>query len=163
MNIAFIGLGSNLGNSRSIFDSVLQDLKNDEHTHVCAVSSSYITKPLDNAQQPDYLNAVVELQTKYSPYALLKNLQRLESNYGRVRSGEHWASRTLDLDILLYNDLILQEPELTIPHSGMLERDFVLYPLFEISPDLEIPGFGPISKALELCENRGMTILGQPL
>lgn len=153
---AYIGMGGNLGDSQSIFRSVLFDLTQHPATELVAVSSFYITKPLDNMQQPDYLNAVACLKTLLSPYQLLNLLQSFENSYGRVRSGKNWESRTLDLDILLYNDCIIQDPGLVVPHPGMLERDFVLLPLYEISPQLEIPGFGPIYKAVQGCENRGM-------
>ena len=161
MSIAYVGLGGNLGDSQSIFDEVLSDFDKCEMTTLLAVSSYYITKPLDNMQQPDFLNAVARIDTTYSPHELLNFLQSLESRYGRVRTGENWASRTLDLDILLYDQLTIQDPELVVPHAGMLERDFVIYPLCEISPEVDIAGFGPISKALRTCENRGMKKLNE--
>ena len=156
MSQAYIGLGGNLGDSQSIFHSVLTDLSQRSDIELIAVSSFYVTKPLDNKQQPDYLNAVAGLQTALSPHQLLSLLQSFEKQYGRIRSGKHWESRTLDLDILLYDDCVINDSELVVPHPGMLERDFVLYPLYEISPQLEIPGFGPIYKAVQGCENRGM-------
>ena len=156
MPLAYIGLGGNIGDSQSIFHSVLTDFTQHQTIELVTVSAFYVTKPLDNMHQPDYLNAVACLKTTLSPYQLLDLLQSFEKQYGRVRSGKNWESRTLDLDILLYGDRIIQDPELVVPHQGMLERDFVLFPLYDISPQLEIPGFGPIYKAIQGCENRGM-------
>ncbi len=156
MPSVYVGLGGNIGDSQTIFGNVLADFSQDERIDVISVSSFYVSKPLDNKQQPDYLNAVVHLHSQYSPHSLLKQLQYLEKRYGRVRSGQNWASRTLDLDILLYDDLIINDAELVVPHPGMLERDFVLYPMYEISPTIEIAGYGSISSALKICENRGL-------
>ena len=161
MSNVYVGLGGNLGDSPTIFENVLADFAQDESIDVISVSSFYVSKPLDNMQQPDYLNAVAHLLTQYSPHALLKQLQYLEKCHGRVRTGQNWASRTLDLDILLYDDLILNDAELVVPHPGMLERDFVLYPMAEISPAIEIAGYGSILSALKTCENRGLKKLNE--
>ena len=161
MPLAHVGLGSNLGDSLSIFRSVLDDFAQHQATEVVAVSSFYVTKPLGSVQQADYLNAVTSLKTQLSPHQLLSLLQSLELQYGRERSGKNWESRTLDLDVLLYDDLIINDPDLAVPHPGMLERDFVLFPLYEISPQVMIPGFGLLSKALQGCKNRGMKKLNE--
>jgi len=156
MSVVYLGLGSNLGQSKNIIDSALVFLSEDPGLKVENCASLYRSKPLDNKKQPDYLNTVACLSCKYSELDLLDKLQSVEDYYGRQRNGERWASRTLDLDILLYDNVRMHDKRLTIPHADMLERDFVLYPLFEIAPEIEIPGFGPISKALQACENRGL-------
>lgn len=152
----FIGMGSNLGASHEIFHSVLEELRQHPSLTDIVVSSFYRTKPLDNADQPDYLNAVVGFKTSLEPELLLDQLQNLERKYGRVRSGVRWESRTLDLDILLYGSQMIESERLTVPHQAMPSRDFVLIPLFEIAPQLEIPGHGNIENLVAKCQNRGM-------
>lgn len=161
MSIAYIGLGSNLGQSENIILSSLDYLSKTYMLKVMAVSSLYCSKPLDNKQQPDYVNAVACITGDFTAFDLLDNLQAVENYFGRMRDVERWASRTLDLDILLFDDLRMEDARLIIPHSGMLQRDFVLWPLFEIAPEIEIPGFGPISKAIAVCENRGLVKLNE--
>ena len=102
------------------------------------------------ADQPDYINAVISLETSLSPHQLLDALQSVEQLHGRERK-RHWGERTLDLDILLYGEQILDDERLTIPHPGMHERAFVLYPLAEIAPDIEIPGIGALQQILLSC------------
>jgi len=156
MSIVYLGLGSNLGDSLHILQSALDLLNRDKKISLLKVSAFYGSKPLDNKKQPDYVNTVAQISTDYLPYDLLNQLQAVEKQFGRVRNGQHWASRTLDIDILLYDDLQLCEEKLIIPHVGMLERDFVLYPLSEIAPNVEIPGFGLLNEALKTCDNRGL-------
>lgn len=131
----------------------------DIKVHRC--SSLYRSKPLDNLTQSDYVNAVACLTCDYTPHELLARLQQTEDHFGRRRDVARWSSRTLDLDILLYDDICLTESELTIPHVGMSVRDFVLYPLFEIAPEITIPGIGGIRHMLDACENRGLEILDE--
>ena len=156
----YLGLGSNLGQSKDIISSALTLLSESSALEITRCAAYYRSKPLDGKKQPDYLNTVACLQCEYSPLALLDCLQGVEAHFGRRRE-ERWASRTLDLDILLYGDLCMNEVRLTIPHADMLRRDFVLYPLFEIAPEIVIPGFGPISRALDACENRGLEKLNE--
>jgi 2-amino-4-hydroxy-6-hydroxymethyldihydropteridine diphosphokinase len=128
-----IGLGSNLGDSRSILDSAIDRLQIHPQIEVIAVSSWYLTAPI-GPPQPDYLNGCATLQTILEPLDLLNILHTIEAEFGRVRQ-EVWGARTLDLDLLLYDCLIIDLPTLQIPHPRMLERTFVLLPLAEIAPD----------------------------
>lgn len=128
-----IALGSNLGNSLDIVANALKALTNIPGIDLIATSSWYQTKPV-GPPQPDYINGCVVLQVQPNPEELLTILQAIELQFGRVRT-EKWGARTLDLDILLYDDLVIQTPKLTIPHSHMTERAFVLVPLAEIAPN----------------------------
>ena len=133
-----IALGSNQGNSRETLESSLQVLNSTPGVEVTKVSSWYKTKPVSDIPQPDYLNGCALLQVGQTPEELLTLLQAIELQFGRVRK-QKWDARTLDLDILLYDDLLLNTPNLTIPHPLMNERAFVLVPLTEIAPDLQDP------------------------
>ncbi len=135
-----IGLGSNLGNSLAILTGAIDRLKTHPQIELMAVSSWYITDPV-GPPQPDYLNGCVTIETSLTPLDLLKTLQAIESAFGRVRR-EVWGARTLDLDLLLYNDLIIDLPTLQIPHPHMCERAFVLVPLTEVAPNWLEPKSG---------------------
>ena len=115
-----------------------------------AVSSLYQSPPMGPPDQPDYVNAVLSLETALTPHQLLDLLQSIEQLHGRERK-RHWGERTLDLDILLYGEQTLNDARLKIPHPGMLERAFVLYPLAEIAPNIEIPGAGKLQDVLSSC------------
>jgi 2-amino-4-hydroxy-6-hydroxymethyldihydropteridine diphosphokinase len=108
------------------------------------------------SDQPDYVNAVMALDTELEPLALLDHLQAIENVEGRVRLGERWGPRTLDLDLLLYGDDVIQHERLTVPHPGLHQREFVLYPLFEIAPELTIPGRGALRDWVAVCPRRGL-------
>lgn len=136
---AFIGLGGNLGDPRAAMLAALQVLDGDPATHVARVSSLYRTPPWGRTDQPDFLNAVAELRTTRSPRALLELCLSVEASLHRVRD-ERWGPRSIDLDILLYGDLDIDEEGLRVPHPRMLERAFVLVPLVEIAPELAIRG-----------------------
>ena len=138
MAIAYIALGSNLHTPREQLKRALNALAQLPQTQLMAVSSFYRSKPLGPQDQPDYLNAVVEISTALSPLALLDELQRIENEQGRVRL-RRWGERTLDLDILLYGDEIIQTERLTVPHYDMHNREFVIVPLAEIAPNLILP------------------------
>jgi len=129
---AYIGLGANLGDARRTVRQAVQDLGTLPQTRLMRASSLYRTAPIDSSG-PDYINAVAEVATTLSPQALLTELQRLELAAGRERPYRN-APRTLDLDILLYDDIALDMPTLTIPHPRMVDRAFVLLPLAEIAP-----------------------------
>ena len=109
-----------------------------------AQSALYHSAPVGPVDQPDYVNAVACLDTELVPHALLRALQNVEVGHGRTRGAVRWGPRTLDLDILLYGDLRLADPLLTIPHPRMAERAFVLVPLREVAPGIRVPGAGPI-------------------
>ena len=134
MKRCFIGLGSNLGDSQQILkDAViaLADLGK------VKVSRLYASPPMGPQDQPDYLNAVVELHTELAPLALLDQLQRIENESGRVRL-RRWGERTLDLDLLFYADEKIHNERLTVPHIGIAERDFVVLPLLDLATDLTL-------------------------
>lgn len=134
---AAISLGSNMGNCQVILEGALTALAQTSGITIQAQSSWYQTKAI-GPTQPDYLNGCATLLVETSPQALLENLLAIEQQFGRVRQ-EHWGPRTLDLDLLLYDDLILHEPNLQIPHPHMAERAFVLVPLAEIAPNWRDP------------------------
>lgn len=152
-HIAFIGLGSNLSGPRRQILQALQALSGLPHTQVLAHSSLYSSAPVDYLEQPDFINAVAQLKTSLSPRALLDALLELEHLGGRTREFRN-APRTLDLDVLLYDDLRHHEHGLTIPHPQMHLRAFVLLPLLEIAPDCVIPGVGAATEALRLCTDQ---------
>jgi 2-amino-4-hydroxy-6-hydroxymethyldihydropteridine diphosphokinase len=106
--------------------------------------------------QPDYVNAVMCVATGLLPLDLLHCLQNIENEHGRVRIGERWGARTLDLDILIYGDQEIDLLDLTVPHKGLADRSFVLYPLFEIAPQLIVPGKGPIADLVAKCPLSGL-------
>jgi 2-amino-4-hydroxy-6-hydroxymethyldihydropteridine diphosphokinase len=135
-----IGLGSNLGDSRSILIKAIDRLKMHPQIEVSAVSRWYLTKPV-GPPQPDYINGCAVLQTSLAPLDLLSVLQAIETEFGRVRV-ELWGARTLDLDLLLYENQIIDLPTLQIPHPRMKERAFVLVPLAEVAPDWIEPKSG---------------------
>jgi 2-amino-4-hydroxy-6-hydroxymethyldihydropteridine diphosphokinase len=140
LSLCAIGLGSNLGDSRSILVSAIDRLKSHAQIEVIAVSSWYLTAPI-GPPQPDYLNGCATIETSLTALELLNILHAIESEFGRVRQ-EIWGARTLDLDLLLYDDLIIDLPQLQIPHPRMLERAFVLVPLAEIAPNWIEPKSG---------------------
>lgn len=148
--LAYIGLGSNLENPLQQIKTAINDLQSLADITIVSVSSLYQSPPMGPADQPDYINAVLSLETMLPPHQLLDALQSIEQLHGRVRK-RHWGERTLDLDILLYGDQILDDERLKIPHPGMPERAFVLYPLAEIAPEVEIPGIGALQQILPLC------------
>ena len=138
-NQCAIALGSNLGNSLATLEQSLQVLSQTPGINVVAVSSWYRTKPI-GPPQPDYLNGCAILAVEQTPAELLVLLQAIEVQFGRMKSQEpRWGARTLDLDLILYGDLIIDTPELTIPHPRMKERAFVLVPLAEIAADWPEP------------------------
>lgn len=143
---AYIALGANLGDARAALDAAFGALATLPQTTLRAASSIYRTAPIDSGG-PDYLNAVVRLDTRLAPQALLGALQRIECAHGRERPYRN-APRTLDLDLLLYGDRRIATTGLTVPHPRLHERAFVLLPLAEIAPQLRIPGLGPIDRLL---------------
>ena len=144
--VAYIGLGSNLGDSRAIIDSAVAALSGLESTLSLRASSLYRTESI-GAVGPEYLNAVAELRTRLGAVELLAALQQIENAHARTRSYPN-APRTLDLDLLLYGDRVLAMPTLTVPHPRLHTRAFVLLPLLELAPDVVIPGRGPAATLL---------------
>lgn len=156
MQRAYIGLGSNLATPLQQLRSALQALNALPHSQLIAQSSFYASDPLGPADQPRYVNAVAALDTDLSPLALLDALQRIELEQGRTRKAERWGPRTLDLDILLFGNLQLDEPRLTVPHYHMHARAFVLYPLAEIAPQLQLPDGRTLNDLLAACPYVGL-------
>ncbi len=151
--IAFVGLGSNMDDPREQVLRALRALDNLPNTRVLARSSLYRSAPVGYLEQPDFINAVAQLETELSPRALLDALLTLEQECGRTREFIN-APRTLDLDVLLYEELRNHEHGLTIPHPQMHLRAFVLRPLLEIAPDCVIPGIGAAAAALRQCADQ---------
>ena len=138
---AYVGLGANLAEARAHVEAALLALDDLPGTRLVARSSLYFSAPID-AQGPDFVNAVAALDTELGSGPLLDALQAIEIAHGRERTGRN-APRTLDLDLLLYGDAVADTPRLTLPHPRLHERAFVLIPLLEIAPAVEIPGHGP--------------------
>jgi len=153
--IAYIGLGSNLAQPVEQIKAARLAIASLESVEELAFSSLYKSPPMGPPEQPDYVNAVMAIATTLSPESLLQCLQAIENSQGRVR-GIRWGARTLDLDILLYDDLQIQLPYLTVPHVGIAERAFVLYPLFEIAPELTVPGLGSLAELRDKCPRDGL-------
>jgi 2-amino-4-hydroxy-6-hydroxymethyldihydropteridine diphosphokinase len=140
---AFIGLGSNQGDIVEALNSAIDSLRSIEQTEFSAVSPYYRSAPID-APGPDYLNAVVKVETALEPYALLLHLLDIELMLGRKRRGlKKNAPRNVDLDLLLVGDMIIQSTPLTLPHPRLHLRAFVLRPLVDLAPEIRIPGQGP--------------------
>ena len=158
MVTAYIGLGSNLADPRTQLLRAFDELARLSRARLLARSSLYRSAPMGPPDQPDYLNAVAALETDLDPLALLAELQAIEAVHRRVR-GERWGPRTLDLDLLLYGEQRIDLPTLTVPHPGLYERNFVLYPLAEIAPGLEIPGHGPLGELLARCARGSLAIV----
>jgi 2-amino-4-hydroxy-6-hydroxymethyldihydropteridine diphosphokinase len=150
--VAYIALGSNLDNPKMQIQDAFAELDEIESTRLLQTSSLYASAPWGYANQPDFVNAVAAVETQLPPRRLLDELLKIETWHGRERSFAN-APRTLDLDIALYGDEIVDEESLKIPHPRMHERAFVLAPLAEIAPALVIPGHGAIAKLLEGCED----------
>ena len=148
MPTVYLGLGANLGKRRETIDAALARLADHPAICVCAVSALIETAPVGGpAGQPNYLNGAAALETNLDPAALLAELKRIERDLGR-RDGPRWGPRPIDLDILLYGDLVLASPDLTIPHPRLRERRFVLAPLAQIAPDAIDPVTGLAVRAL---------------
>ena len=153
---AYIGLGSNLDNPVAQIKSARAAIALLEGVSELTFSSLYHSLPMGPQDQPDYINAALSVETYLTPIALLRSLQAIETIQGRVRKDERWGARTLDLDILLYGDEEIDVPDLMVPHTGISERSFVLYPLFEIAPQLIIPGKGIIADLVAKCPLNGL-------
>ncbi|EPC00108.1 hypothetical protein L861_08055 [Litchfieldella anticariensis FP35 = DSM 16096] len=134
----YIGLGSNLESPRNQINRALVELEHLPLSHLVAHSRLYASRPVGPQDQPDFINAVAALDTRLSPLALLDQLQALEQRHGRQRK-RHWGPRTLDLDLLLYDNARIELPRLRVPHPQMSTRGFVLIPLAELAPTLRLP------------------------
>jgi 2-amino-4-hydroxy-6-hydroxymethyldihydropteridine diphosphokinase len=155
---AVIALGSNLGNRLEIMQSAVDALADTPGLKVKAVSPVYETEPwgVDPASQPSYFNAVVRVRTTLPPGSLLERGHAIEEALERVRD-ERWGPRTIDVDIVSYQDVVSDDPDLTLPHPRVHERAFVLVPWHDIDPAAEVPGRGPVAALLESLDREGIT------
>ena len=166
MALAYIVLGSNLSDNvdghivapQAQLNKALNSLSSHRQINLVTVSSFYQTPPIGPGEQADYINAAAKLETKLTPLQLLDYLQSIEQQQGRVRT-IRWGARTLDLDILLYNQLVQDCQRLTLPHPRMHERSFVLAPLTEIEPLLSLPNGENIAALLANCSMQGIVKL----
>lgn len=158
--IAHVGLGANLGDAAATLRAALQALAALPGCRLQSVSSLYRSAPVD-ASGPDFLNAVAALHTRLTPTGLLDALQAIEQRFGRQRPYPN-APRTLDLDLLLLGDMVLQTPRLTLPHPRLHQRAFVLQPLLELAPGLHAPGLGPLVAHLSAVTGQRLQRLGPP-
>jgi 2-amino-4-hydroxy-6-hydroxymethyldihydropteridine diphosphokinase len=154
---AFVGVGANLGDPRAQVVSAIAALRELPDTQCIACSSLYASSPVD-AAGPDYVNAVVALQTTLTASRLLQALHVIEAQHGRTRSTPN-APRTLDLDLLLYGEQRSDDPALTLPHPRLHQRAFVLKPLLEIAPQLQVDGLGPLSSWLQKASDQAVRCL----
>ncbi len=152
---AYIGLGSNLGKPRDQLERAVAELAALPASRLIAVSSLYTSTPMGPQDQPDYINAVAAIDTRLPPEPLLDALQAIEQAHGRVRT-RHWGPRTLDLDLLLYGDEVITTPRLSVPHPGIAERGFVLYPLAEVAPTLRLPDGRAVAALRAACDAAGL-------
>ena len=144
MPLVYIGVGANLGDREATIRSALERLGAQEEIEVVRVSSLRETDPVGYTNQPKFLNGAAALETDLPPHELLERMLAVERELGRVRDGPRFGPRTIDLDLLLYGDAVLEDPGLQVPHPRMTERAFVLEPLAELDPELVIPGRGPL-------------------
>ncbi|PWI34591.1 2-amino-4-hydroxy-6-hydroxymethyldihydropteridine diphosphokinase [Vibrio albus] len=158
MTIAYIAVGSNMSDPVSQAKLAIESLKTLPKSEFMQTSSLYSSTPMGPQDQPDYINAVVCIQTELTPLQLLDCTQAIEQEQGRVRKEERWGPRTLDLDILLFGNEVLDSERLTIPHYGMKEREFVLYPLAEIAPNLSLPDGTELQDLLKKVDRNGLRI-----
>lgn len=159
---AAVGLGGNLGNPAARIEAAFGALAALPDTVLLERSRLYRSAPMGPADQPDYCNAVALLDTDLPARALLEALLAIERAAGRVREGERWGPRTLDLDLLVYGDARIEEPGLKVPHPGIAERAFVLVPLCEIAPELCVPGLGTVREVAARIDTRGLVPWDEP-
>lgn len=151
--VAYLGLGGNIGDVRSAIRRALAALEDDK-LRVSDRSSDYRTPAWGNVDQPDFINACARVRTSYSPHELLARCLAVERENGRVR-GERWGPRTIEIDVLLFDDVSFSDAQLTLPHPALLERGFVLVPLAELAPDLMVAGL-PIAEAVRRVDRQGI-------
>ena len=145
----YIGIGSNFKSPKDQVMSGINSINQIKEIMIKAQSSLYRSAPLDNSDQPDFINAVVLVYTNLNPSLLLEKLNEIEDNHNRDRTLPQWGPRTLDLDLLLYDNEVINKSNLIVPHPGISKRVFVLMPMLEITSDIEIPGLGFAKELLE--------------
>lgn len=159
--IAFVGLGGNVGAAVTTLRAAIGDLSALPDTQLLRASKLYRTPAWGMEDQPDFVNAVAMLETQLAPQALLEHLLAIERIHGRSRDADlRWGPRTLDLDLLLYGDAVIDEPGLHVPHPQLHKRAFALQPLVEIAPETVIPGVGRAGDALAAMATTGIEALG---
>ncbi|MTB66599.1 2-amino-4-hydroxy-6-hydroxymethyldihydropteridine diphosphokinase [Providencia sp. wls1943] len=158
MEQVYIAIGSNLGEPLKQAQQAIAALDAIPSTRVVSTSSIYRTKPLGPQDQPDYLNLAVLLETELEPEELLNYTQKIELDLGRVRKDERWGPRTLDLDIMLFGNREIHTERLTVPHYGLKEREFMLYPLSDITPSLIFPDGEKLSERLTHVPQNGLML-----
>ncbi len=157
----FLGLGSNLGERQVLLNRALAEVKKIPSTRVVWGSSVFETSPYGNEQQPAFLNAAVEIETELLPGPLLSELKSIETKLGR-RPAERWSPREIDLDVLLYDGLVVNDPGVTVPHPDLVNRRFVLVPLQELDPDVVHPVNGMTARELaSACRDNGRIVKTQ--
>lgn len=156
--LAYIGLGSNLEAPAEQIKTALTDLQSLPATQLLKTSSLYASPPMGPQDQPDYINAVALLDTTLAAHELLDALQAIEQQHGRQRK-RHWGERTLDLDILLYGQQMIEDERLSVPHPGLTQRAFVVYPLLEIAGDMPIPGQDTLQVIASRCSRGALKIV----
>ena len=152
----FVALGSNLGDREGHLIQGAADIAELDDCSDLVMSSIYETEPLGPQDQPDYLNGVCSFRCELEPHALLGELKQIERQHGRIQSTERWSARPLDLDILLYAGQSISSAELTVPHPGIANRSFVLWPLNELEPELIVPLLGPVQLLMKDCPPLGI-------
>jgi 2-amino-4-hydroxy-6-hydroxymethyldihydropteridine diphosphokinase len=152
---AFIALGSNLGDARAQVLDAFEALARLPGTRLLARSPLYLTPPWGVLDQPPFVNAVAQVDTTLPPHALLDELLVIERAAGRVRDGERWGPRTLDLDVLHMDAVVLSDQRLSLPHPRIRERAFVLLPLHDLAPTLDLPGQGQVAELLAALDVAG--------
>ena len=153
---AYVGVGSNLNEPRAQVRSAVERLAQLPVTRVVLTSRLYASRPFGPVEQPDFVNAVVGLLTRLEAPALFAHLRAMEAAMGRPEKRERWGPRVIDLDLLSYGIEQRQEASLTLPHPGIVERNFVLYPLAEIAPDLDLPGLGRVAELAARVTSEGL-------
>jgi 2-amino-4-hydroxy-6-hydroxymethyldihydropteridine diphosphokinase len=156
---AYVGIGSNLDDPERQVRRAIETLASIPETRFVRASRLFRTAPWGRADQPAFVNAAAELATALAPRALLDALLANERAHGRHRDGTRWGPRTLDLDVLLYGDAVVDEPGLAIPHPHLAERAFVLLPLADLDPALQVPGRGRISELLRQVDANDVVLL----
>ena len=159
---AYIGLGSNLENPKAQVLRAAGALATLRATRLVRLSPLYRSKPFGPVPQPDFINAVAGVLTQLDSRTLLGELLALEKTHGRPADRQHWGPRIIDLDLLVYGRERREEPGLTLPHRGIVERNFVLYPLCDLAPDLDVPGLGRVAELKGRLTSEGIECLGEP-
>lgn len=159
-SVVYLGLGSNLQQPAQQIHRALREIDELPGVSLVRISSLYASAPIGNPNQPTFMNAVAQIETTLSPQSLMQRLLQLEASHQRVRAEKN-GPRTLDLDILLFNDWHIQEPQLTLPHPRLHERAFVLLPLLELAPEIDVPGLGRLDAWLPKVADQSIRKIGE--